>query len=385
MSPAGSPDEILRIEGVSKRFGATAAVDNVDLTIAAGEFCALLGPSGCGKTTLMRLIAGFEKPDAGRVLLSGADITAAPPYLRPLNMMFQSYALFPHMSVFDNIAFGLRQETLSRESVAARVEDMLKLVQLEALGARKPQKLSGGQRQRVALARALAKRPKLLLLDEPLAALDRKLRQETQFELTRIQKETGAAFLIVTHDQSEALAMASRIALMRNGRIEQVGAPTQIYERPANRWAAQFIGETNIFAGPCAMAGDGLARFDTADGPVLARADDGFRANAGVVAVRPERLVLSRDAPTEAVNRFVGVVADAIYRGDATLFRVRLELGNGSAGLAGPCRRLVVRARARRSRELCPASRLCDGGLGCKRRSVGLYWAPPTCGWRCSF
>src|SRR5712675_1075734 len=238
---------LLEISGASKRFGAVTAVDRVFLSIERGEFFALLGPSGCGKTTLLRLIAGFETPNEGRIVIDGADITAVPPYARPVNMMFQSYALFPHLDVAGNIAFGLRQEGMDRPRRAARVEEMLALVQMSGFGRRRPHELSGGQRQRVALARALAKMPKLLLLDEPLAALDRKLREETRLELTGIQERVGTSFLVVTHDQEEALGMASRIALMNQGRLVQIGAPAEIYERPNSRFVADFVGAVNLF------------------------------------------------------------------------------------------------------------------------------------------
>src|ERR1700724_1462664 len=234
---------LLEIAGVSKRFGATAAVDDVSLNVEKGDLFALLGPSGCGKTTLLRMIAGLEIPDHGRVLIDGVDVTALPPYARPVNMMFQSYALFPHMDVAANIAFGLRQEGMDRQRIAARVGEMLALVQMSNYGGRRPHELSGGQRQRVALARALAKMPKLLLLDEPLAALDRKLRAETRLELIGIQERVGITFLVVTHDQEEALSMASCVAVMDQGRLVQTGAPAEIYERPATRFVANFVGE----------------------------------------------------------------------------------------------------------------------------------------------
>src|SRR5947199_7617329 len=240
---------LLEISGVSKRFGAVTAVDRVSLSIERGEFFALLGPSGCGKTTLLRLIAGFETPNEGRIVIDGADITAVPPYARPVNMMFQSYALFPHLDVAGNIAFGLRQEGMDRRRRAARVEEMLALVQMTGLGRRRPHELSGGQKQRVALARALAKMPKLLLLDEPLAALDRKLREETRLELTGIQQRVGTTFLVVTHDQEEALGLASRIAVMNRGQLVQIGTPAEIYERPGSRFVADFVGEVNLLEG----------------------------------------------------------------------------------------------------------------------------------------
>src|SRR5438105_2398721 len=243
---------LLEISAVSKQFGAVTAVDRVSLSIERGEFFALLGPYGCGKTTLLRLIAGFETPEAGRIVIDGTDITAVPPYARPVNMMFQSYALFPHLDVAGNIAFGLKQEGMPRQRRAARVEEMLALVQMTGFAKRRPHELSGGQKQRVALARALAKMPKLLLLDEPLAALDRKLREETRLELRGIQERVGTTFLVVTHDQEEALGMASRIAVMERGRLVQIGAPAEIYERPNSRFVADFVGAVNLFEGEVA-------------------------------------------------------------------------------------------------------------------------------------
>jgi putrescine transport system ATP-binding protein len=287
---------LVRFEGVSKRFGDQAAVDGVTLDIRAGEFFALLGPSGCGKTTLMRLLAGFETPDAGRILLAGEDLAALPPHRRPLNMMFQSYALFPHMSVAANVAFGLKMEALAKAEIDRRVEEMLALVRLEAFARRRPDQLSGGQRQRVALARALAKRPKVLLLDEPLAALDKKLREETQFELKALQARLGAAFMIVTHDQDEAMVLADRMAVMDRGRIVQVGTPREIYERPASRDVATFIGEANLFP-----------------------------ADKGWLAVRPERMWISpRPGPGVSLP---GEIAEMGYLGDWTTLVVRLSDG----------------------------------------------------------
>ena len=335
------PAPIVSFDRISKRFGATTAVDAVSLDVAPGEFFALLGPSGCGKTTLMRIAAGFETPDEGRVRIDGADMTGAPPHLRPVNMMFQSYALFPHMSVADNIAFGLKRAGLARDAILARVTEMVRLAQLQGLEGRKPDQLSGGQKQRAALARALARGPKLLLLDEPLGALDRKLREETQFELMDIQKTLGASFLVVTHDQDEAMSMADRIAVMRAGRIEQIGAPAEIYERPATRFVAQFIGEINLFEGRVAEARDGVVRIETSEG-VLTAHPPGRACAVGdklAVAVRPERLRFTGDATphpnpppqggreSEAANLLSGVVHDCVYRGDRRVFRVRLGSG----------------------------------------------------------
>jgi putrescine transport system ATP-binding protein len=290
---------LLEIIGASKHFGAAAAVDRVSLAVEAGEFFALLGPSGCGKTTLLRLIAGFEAPDQGRVVIDGVDVTQVPPYARPVNMMFQSYALFPHLDVAGNIAFGLRQEGMDRRRRAARVEEMLALVQMTGFGKRRPHELSGGQRQRVALARALAKMPKLLLLDEPLAALDRKLREQTRLELTGIQQRVGTTFLVVTHDQEEALGLASRIAVMDRGRLVQIGPPAEIYERPASRFVAGFVGAVNLFEGRLVAGFNtlGLAIAE-ADAPVpLPQPLDLPTGTAVALAVRPEKLCLSRERP----------------------------------------------------------------------------------------
>src|SRR5438094_1383851 len=286
---------LLEIIAASKRFAATVAVGDVSLSVERGEFFALLGPSGCGKTTLLRLIAGFETPDSGQILIDGVGMNAVPPYARPVNMMFQSYALFPHLDVAGNIAFGLKQEGMERRRRDARVSEMLALVQMSDYARRRPHELSGGQKQRVALARALAKMPKLLLLDEPLAALDRKLREETRLELTGIQERVGTTFLVVTHDQEEALGLASRIAVMRHGKLVQTGTPTEIYERPLSRFVADFVGAVNLFEGTL------VAGFNT-----LALAIPGIESpvplpepislpvgSAAALAVRPEKLRLS--------------------------------------------------------------------------------------------
>jgi putrescine transport system ATP-binding protein len=318
---------LLEIAGVSKHFGATVAVDDVSLTIERGAFFALLGPSGCGKTTLLRLIAGFEAPGGGRIVIDGVDVTALPPYARPVNMMFQSYALFPHMDVEGNIAFGLRQERMDRRLIAARVDEMLELVQMSRYARQRPHELSGGQRQRVALARALAKMPKLLLLDEPLAALDRKLRAETRLELIGIQERVGITFLIVTHDQEEALSTASRVAVMNRGRLVQIGAPADIYERPGSRFVAEFIGEVNLFEGELtagcncpALAVAGLAT--PIPVPSGTKLPDGA---AAAVAVRPEKLVLSHAPP--AGFAIAATVSSVGYLGSGAI--VHLMAGGG--------------------------------------------------------
>ncbi|MFO1149065.1 MAG: ABC transporter ATP-binding protein [Alsobacter sp.] len=321
---------LIRFEAVRKSFGGIAAVDGVTLNIHEREFFCLLGPSGCGKTTLMRMVAGFETPDAGRILLGGQDLAALPPHRRPVNMMFQSYALFPHMSVEANVAFGLKQDGLPRDEIAARVAAMLRLVQLTGLERRRPDQLSGGQRQRVALARALVKRPKVLLLDEPLGALDKKLREETQFELMDLQVELGTTFIMVTHDQDEAMAMADRIAMMERGRLVQVGTPPEIYEAPATREVAAFVGDITLFDGCVAEHAGGTVEVDCpAVGARLAVATDRpVRAGEAVcVGVRPEKLSLWAQRPGDAPNVLEGVVWDIGYLGDWTLFRVRLATG----------------------------------------------------------
>jgi putrescine transport system ATP-binding protein len=316
----------VRVENAVKRFGATAAVDGVSLEIARGAFFALLGPSGCGKTTLLRLLAGFEQPDAGEIWIDGERMAGVPPYRRPVNMMFQSYALFPHMSVAGNVGYGLRQQGLPRSEVAARVERLLDLVALGGLGARRPHALSGGQRQRVALARALAREPKLLLLDEPLAALDRKLRERTQIELVALQRRLGLTFVVVTHDQEEALGMASRIAVMDHGRLRQVGTPEDIYERPASRFVADFIGEVNLFEGREAGAEGGLVWLETEEGRLAGRG----AAGAVALSVRPEDIEIATERPDAvpgAVNVIAGRVEGTRYRGDDMVVHVRLASG----------------------------------------------------------
>jgi len=313
---------VIAVERVTKRFGSLVAVDSVGIDLKEGEFFALLGPSGCGKTTLLRMIAGFETPDEGRILLDGNDITRLRPNRRPVNLMFQSYALFPHMSVRANVAYGLEMERLPKPDIDARVDDILRMTELTALGSRKPDQLSGGQRQRVALARALVKRPRVLLLDEPLGALDKKLREQMQLELKRLQHELGITFVVVTHDQDEALVMADRIALMKDGVIAQAGHPRDLYETPASRFVADFIGVTNFFEG--AVAPDGLV----VDGHGLLKADVPAGLSAGSaasLAVRPERITLSRDATLAGHTGVEGEIADLAYHGQDVNLLLRVK------------------------------------------------------------
>src|SRR4051812_11386220 len=320
---------LVRFEQVSKRFGDFIAVDVVTLDIQEREFFALLGPSGCGKTTLLRLLAGFEAPDAGRVMLDGRDLGGVPPYRRPVNMMFQSYALFPHMTVAGNVAFGLRQDRLPKDAIAARVEEMLALVQLAGLAERKPDQLSGGQRQRVALARALAKRPKVLLLDEPLAALDRKLREETRFELKALQNKLQTTFVIVTHDQEEAMTVADRIAVMDHGRLAQVGAPVQVYQNPKSRWVAGFVGEVNLIEAQVAAVYPSFVTLER-EGLKLRVAQSAAVAPGASVAIalRPEKIRIAHAQPAnDAENGAPGKVSEIGYLGAVSVYKVRLDAG----------------------------------------------------------
>jgi putrescine transport system ATP-binding protein len=325
MNTSADNAKFLQIQDVVKDFSGYKAVNNVSLDIAKGEIFALLGSSGCGKTTLLRMLAGFETPTSGRIVLNGQDLAGIPPYDRPLNMMFQSYALFPHLSVWDNIAFGLRREKWPRDKVAERVEAMLKLVQLGKFGKRKPHQLSGGQQQRVALARSLAKQPQLLLLDEPLGALDKKLREETQIELVNIINGVGVTCVMVTHDQEEAMTMTSRIAVMSEGRFLQVGSPAAIYETPATRFVADFIGNVNLM--------DGSVIVDEPDHVVIDGVDckhyvgHGITGTLGMpvtVALRPEKISLQRGKPDGEYNAVAGTIQELSYFGATTVFRVKL-------------------------------------------------------------
>ncbi len=321
---------LIEFRNVTKRFGSFVAVDGQSLSIYEREFHALLGPSGCGKTTLLRMLAGFEEPSEGDLLLDGVSLRGVPPHKRPVNMMFQSYALFPHMSVERNIGFGLRQEGMPRGEIADRVADMLRLTKLENFARRKPDQLSGGQRQRVALARALAKRPKVLLLDEPLGALDKKLREETQFELMNLQETLGLTFLIVTHDQEEAMTVADRISVMNHGRIVQVAPPAEIYEAPNSRYVADFIGSVNMLGGVVKRVGEERVRLEASDGLMVdaAKSADVTVGQEAWLALRPEKVRISHEPPADASRNAVqGEVWDIAYLGDMSLYNVKLATG----------------------------------------------------------
>jgi putrescine transport system ATP-binding protein len=333
-TPSDPAAPYVRLEAVSKKFGEFLAVDAVSLEIRRGEIFCLLGGSGSGKTTLLRMLAGFETPSAGRIYIDGEDMSAVPPYERPVNMMFQSYALFPHMSVEKNVAFGLEQERIAGQEIRRRVAEILEIVQMSPYAGRKPHQLSGGQRQRVALARALAKRPKLLLLDEPLAALDRKLRERTQFELLNIQERLGVTFIVVTHDQEEAMTLASRMGVMDQGRIVQVGTPAEIYESPANRFVADFIGSVNLLEGAVAALGaDGLTLRCEPFGCTVRAAQRVECAMGDTVwaAIRPEKITLAVAAsPDEAQrrdNQVRGKVREVAYMGDVSVCLVEIDPG----------------------------------------------------------
>ena len=326
-APEGEP--LVCIEKVTKKFGDVYAVDEVSLDIHKGEFFSLLGSSGCGKTTLLRMLAGFETPSSGRIFIDGVDITEVPPYKRPINMMFQSYALFPHMSVEDNIAFGLKQEGMAKAERKERVAEMMSLVQISPFAKRKPHQLSGGQRQRVALARALAKQPKILLLDEPLGALDKKLREKTQFELVNIQERLGMTFIIVTHDQEEAMTMSSRIALMRDGRIEQIDPPRRLYEFPSTQFAASFIGSINLLSGYVVEQTSHYVTIQSEEAGGLLRVHHSQPLVAGMpvtVAIRPEKCRLIPELTGEP-NEVSGVIKEIAYLGDVSIYHVDLPSG----------------------------------------------------------
>jgi putrescine transport system ATP-binding protein len=312
-------------ENLVKRFDDVLAVADVSISIQKGEIFALLGSSGCGKSTLLRILAGFEKPTSGRVLLNGVDIASFPPYERPINMMFQSYALFPHLNVWDNVAFGLKREGMPSAQIRARVDEMLSLVQLTAYAKRRPHQLSGGQQQRVALARSLAKKPQLLLLDEPLGALDKQLRERTQFELVNIIESVGVTVVMVTHDQEEAMTMASRIAVMDQGWVLQVGTPKEVYECPNNRFVADFIGNINLFDGQLSVDEHDRCEITTAQGIVhIAHGIGGAIGMPLTVAVRPEKIHISKERPNARVNLFNGTVREIAYFGSYSTYIVEM-------------------------------------------------------------
>lgn len=326
---APDTEAVVRIENVTKRFGDMYAVDDMSLDIHKGEFFSLLGASGCGKTTLLRMLAGFETPTSGRIFIDGQDMTDVPAYKRPVNMMFQSYALFPHMTVAQNIAYGLKNEPLNRNERRARVVEMMALVKIEKLATRKPHQLSGGQRQRVALARALAKHPKILLLDEPLGALDKKLREQTQFELVNLQERLGITFIVVTHDQEEAMTMSSRIALLKDGRIEQVDSPRRMYEFPSTRYAADFIGSVNLFDGHVISHDNNIAviHCEDADSNIMVHHSQPLTSGMPVtIAVRPEKMRVNTTIE-EGQNELHGVIKEIAYLGDVSIYHVDLPGG----------------------------------------------------------
>jgi putrescine transport system ATP-binding protein len=352
----------IQIERVSKKFGDFVAIDNLSLDIYRNEFFALLGPSGCGKTTLLRMLAGFESPTSGRILLDGEDVSTVPPHQRLVNMMFQSYALFPHMTVAKNIGFGLKQDKVPAAQIKQRVADMLELVQLGEFAQRKPHQLSGGQRQRVALARSLIKQPKLLLLDEPLGALDKKLREQTQFELMNLQEELGITFMIVTHDQEEAMTVSSRIGLMINGELEQVATPSELYEVPSSRFVAEFIGDVNLLEGRYDGSGEfGLEMVCKESESTIQSTQrlDVARGTAIWAAIRPEKLEISKQPPEGTPNVLKGKVWDIGYGGSFSTYHVHLPNG-----------KTMTAVRANRERSLEKSITWED--------EVYLSWAPKS-------
>ena len=337
---------LITFENVTKRYGDFTAIENLDLAIYPREFFALLGPSGCGKTTIMRMLGGFEEATSGTIRIDGQDMAGIPPNKRAVNMMFQSYALFPHLTVWDNIAFGLKRSDMPKDQIGDRVEEMLRLTQLQKFARRKPHQLSGGQRQRVALARSLAKAPKLLLLDEPLGALDKKLRQQTQFELVDIQEKTGTTFVIVTHDQEEAMTMASRIAVMDHGKVIQVEAPDRIYEQPASVYVADFLGEVSVIPGRVAQVGEEVSTLDWAEGATPLQGQTGPEIAPGEEAhfvIRPEKVSISKEEPLDADYRVEGVVQDIAYLGNTSTYFVRLPGGQLVKSMASNVRRVSLR------------------------------------------
>jgi putrescine transport system ATP-binding protein len=329
LDPAAKPQ--ILIDGVSKNYGAGNAVDNVTLSIYKGEMFALVGASGCGKTTLLRMLAGFTEPTSGRIVIDGVDMSSVPPHERPVNMMFQSYALFPHMTVESNVGYGLRRLPLDDATRRARIQEALEMVQLGGLGKRRPHQLSGGQRQRVALARALIRRPKVLLLDEPLSALDKKLREQTQFELMDLQYKVGITFIVVTHDQDEAMALATRIAVMDHGHAVQVGTPAEIYEFPRSRFVADFVGTMNLFEGTVRGSQPGAIAVDCPESGGVLTVDDPGTFSVGQrvwVALRPEKIRLDKSPPEGApVNQLRGTVWELGYLGNRSTYRVKIGSG----------------------------------------------------------
>ncbi len=330
LDPETAP--FIKVDGITKSFGAFTAVDQVDLEIFRGELFSLLGASGCGKTTLLRILAGLETPTSGKVWIDGVDITQMPAYERPVNMMFQSYALFPHMNVAQNVAYGLKRDGIPKEEIGQRVDQMLTMVELSGFAKRKPHQLSGGEQQRVALARALVKRPKVLLLDEPLAALDKRLREQTQYELMRIQEQLGVTFIVVTHDQQEAMTLSTRIAVMNEGRFIQVGPPTELYENPDNRFIASFIGSVNLFAGRTLTRDDHLYTIALNKHDLQCQVEHTQHLNNGSpiwVAVRPEKITISRTpVASEGLNQLTGTVDDIAYTGNLSTYRVKTQPGD---------------------------------------------------------
>jgi len=362
LDPKAKP--FIHVQSVTKRFGDFTAVDGVDLKIYQGELFCLLGGSGCGKTTLLRMLAGFEQPTYGNIFIDGEDMTALPPYERPVNMMFQSYALFPHMTVESNVGYGLRRDGRPKDEIADRVADMLQLVELSPFAKRKPHQLSGGQRQRVALARSLVKQPKVLLLDEPLGALDKKLREQTQFELMAIQDRVGITFVVVTHDQEEAMTLSTRIAVMDQGEILQIGTPTDIYEYPESRYTADFIGSINMFEGVVTESTDGhlVVRSEDAGCDFYVDRDEGLRVGVPVsVAVRPEKITISRGETSAAHNVLKGTVNDVGYLGNQSIFRVKTASGS------------VVKVTTQNAVRLTEEDRHVDWD-----DEVSLSWAPSS-------
>jgi putrescine transport system ATP-binding protein len=360
----GSAQPLIRFQNVVKRYGDVVAIDGVSLDIYEREFFALLGPSGCGKTTLMRMLAGFEEASEGKISLAGSDLSGVPPYRRPVNMMFQSYALFPHMSVMDNIAFGLKQEGMPKTEIAVRVDEMLKLVNLRGFEKRKPHQLSGGQRQRVALARSLAKRPKVLLLDEPMAALDKKLREQTQFELMDLQQRIGTTFIIVTHDQEEAMTVADRIAVMDHGKLVQVATPAEIYEQPNSRYVAEFVGDINLIEAAVTRVtpGEITLKSDSLPAELRLTQHSGVKAGDSVaVALRPEKIRIGKEPLAEVhANCAQGVVYDIAYLGDLSIYHVHLDNGF-----------VLKAAKTNVSRQIEPPIEWDD--------RVNLSWTPDAC------